>query len=90
MRAEVVAKSEKAYEDAFAVAKERMQPTHPIRLGLALNYSVFCFEILRAPARACEMANSAFRAAIAGLEAVKDDHYKDSTLIMQARIELFS
>merc|ERR1712130_200098 len=33
-----------------------MQPTHPIRLGLALNFSVFYYEILNSPDRACHLA----------------------------------
>jgi len=54
--AEVIDESEKAYDEAFKVAKEEMQPTHPIRLGLALNYSVFFYEIKNAPDRACQLA----------------------------------
>ena len=52
----VVDKSQEAYKDAFDVAKEGMQPTHPIRLGLALNFSVFYYEILNSPDKACQMA----------------------------------
>lgn len=52
----VVDNSQKAYQEAFDVAKEKMQPTHPIRLGLALNFSVFYYEILNAPDKACELA----------------------------------
>ena len=33
-----------------------MQTTHPIRLGLALNFSVFYYEILGSPDRACHLA----------------------------------
>ena len=33
-----------------------MQTTHPIRLGLALNFSVFYYEILNSPDRACHLA----------------------------------
>lgn len=45
-----------AYNDAFEIAKAEMQPTHPIRLGLALNFSVFYYEILNSPDRACHLA----------------------------------
>merc|ERR1719188_1322725 len=57
--------------------------THPIRLGLALNYSVFQFEVLNETDEACKKARTAFEDAIAELDNVAEDSYKDSTLIMQ-------
>uniref|UniRef100_A0A672YZ77 Tyrosine 3-monooxygenase/tryptophan 5-monooxygenase activation protein, zeta polypeptide n=1 Tax=Sphaeramia orbicularis TaxID=375764 RepID=A0A672YZ77_9TELE len=57
--------------------------THPIRLGLALNYSVFFYEIENKPEEACKLANQAFDDAIAVLDTLPKDSYKDSTLIMQ-------
>ncbi len=51
-----ISESQKAYQEAFDIAKEKMQPTHPIRLGLALNFSVFYYEILNAPDKACQLA----------------------------------
>jgi 14-3-3 protein len=51
-----VNESKNAYQAAMDVAKEHMQPTHPIRLGLALNYSVFFYEIQNAPDQACQLA----------------------------------
>lgn len=48
--------SQKAYQDAFEISKAKMQPTHPIRLGLALNFSVFYYEILNSPDKACVLA----------------------------------
>uniref|UniRef100_A0A8C6LCV2 14-3-3 domain-containing protein n=1 Tax=Nothobranchius furzeri TaxID=105023 RepID=A0A8C6LCV2_NOTFU len=75
--------SEKAYKDAFEISKEEMQPTHPIRLGLALNFSVFYYEILNSPEEACKLAKQAFDDAIAELDTLSEESYKDSTLIMQ-------
>jgi len=75
--------SQKAYQDAFEISKAKMQPTHPIRLGLALNFSVFYYEILNSPEKACQLAKQAFDDAIAELDTLNEDSYKDSTLIMQ-------
>uniref|UniRef100_A0A6I8Q704 14-3-3 protein zeta n=1 Tax=Xenopus tropicalis TaxID=8364 RepID=A0A6I8Q704_XENTR len=75
--------SQKAYQDAFDISKTEMQPTHPIRLGLALNFSVFYYEILNCPEKACSLAKAAFDEAIAELDTLSEESYKDSTLIMQ-------
>lgn len=79
----VVDKSQQAYQEALDIAKSKMQPTHPIRLGLALNMSVFFYEILNSPDRACQLAKQSFEDAIAELDTLNEDSYKDSTLIMQ-------
>ncbi|KAL7199785.1 hypothetical protein ACSBR2_021979 [Camellia fascicularis] len=65
------------------IANTELAPTHPIRLGLALNFSVFYYEILNSPDRACSLAKQAFDEAIAELDTLGEDSYKDSTLIMQ-------
>ncbi|KAF7210023.1 14-3-3 protein beta/alpha-1 [Nothobranchius furzeri] len=75
--------SQEAYQQAFDISKGEMQPTHPIRLGLALNFSVFYYEILNNPDKACSLAKTAFDEAIAELDTLNEDSYKDSTLIMQ-------
>merc|ERR1740121_2837843 len=72
-----------AYSAAQEVAEKDLAVTHPIRLGLALNYSVFQYEVLQNPDEACKMARLAFEDAIAELDNVAEDSYKDSTLIMQ-------
>merc|ERR1739844_435598 len=72
-----------AYQAASAVASSDLPPTHPIRLGLALNFSVFYYEILNSPDRACHIAKQAFDDAIAELDTLNEESYKDSTLIMQ-------
>ncbi|KAK9066909.1 hypothetical protein SSX86_014233 [Deinandra increscens subsp. villosa] len=72
-----------AYKSAQDIALSDLAPTHPIRLGLALNFSVFYYEILNSPDRACNLAKQAFDEAIAELDTLGEDSYKDSTLIMQ-------
>ena len=88
-----------AYKTASEVANTDLPPTHPIRLGLALNFSVFYYEILNSPDQACQLAKQAFDDAIAGttchllrspqsdalaeLDTLSEESYKDSTLIMQ-------
>ncbi|KAJ2612218.1 protein BMH2 [Coemansia reversa NRRL 1564] len=76
-------KSLEAYKAATETANTELTPTHPIRLGLALNFSVFYYEILNSPEKACHLAKQAFDDAIAELDSLSEDSYKDSTLIMQ-------
>ncbi|GAB0185660.1 14-3-3 protein theta [Grus japonensis] len=82
-RKQTIENSQGAYQEAFDISKKEMQPTHPIRLGLALNFSVFYYEILNNPELACTLAKTAFDEAIAELDTLNEDSYKDSTLIMQ-------
>jgi len=72
-----------AYKSAQDIALTDLPPTHPIRLGLALNFSVFYYEVLNSPDRACHLAKQAFDDAIAELDTLNEESYKDSTLIMQ-------
>ncbi|XP_030292822.1 14-3-3 protein epsilon isoform X1 [Sparus aurata] len=82
-RKEAAENSLVAYKAASDIALTELPPTHPIRLGLALNFSVFYYEILNSPDRACKLAKEAFDNAIAELDTLSEESYKDSTLIMQ-------
>ncbi|XP_074643840.1 uncharacterized protein LOC141900722 isoform X1 [Tubulanus polymorphus] len=75
-------KSLESYTKAQEIAGS-LPTTHPIRLGLALNFSVFYYEILSSPEKACGLAKKAFDDAIAELDTLSEESYKDSTLIMQ-------
>jgi len=75
-------KSLEAYLQAWT-AGEKLLTTHPIRLGLALNFSVFYFEIRNEPTKAIELAKKAFDDAIPELDNLSEDSYKDSTVILQ-------
>ncbi|OVA18895.1 14-3-3 protein [Macleaya cordata] len=82
-RKDAADQSLKGYQAASNTANTDLPSTHPIRLGLALNFSVFYYEILNSPERACHLAKQAFDEAIAELDTLSEESYKDSTLIMQ-------
>ncbi|KAH9912625.1 14-3-3-like protein [Epithele typhae] len=54
-----------AYKAAYKHAMATLVPTHPTRLGLALNFAVYFHDIMRSPERACHLAKHAFDEAIA-------------------------
>jgi len=80
---DIKAKAEEFYKKAMDVAEANLNETHPTRLGLALNFSVCYYEILKKPEKACDLAKKSFDAAIEKLDTLNDASYKDSTLIMQ-------
>jgi len=82
-RTEAGQNSLEAYQKALKLAEEHLLTTHPIRLGLVLNFSVFYFEIMNQHAEACKLAKRAFDEAIAELDSLTEDSYKDATVIMQ-------
>lgn len=58
-RDELVKNAASNYASAKPVADKRLQPTHPVRLGLYLNYSVFMYEIQDKESEAQLLANEA-------------------------------
>ncbi|KAL6890134.1 hypothetical protein ACP4OV_008897 [Aristida adscensionis] len=88
-----------AYQHAMVVASSELAPAHQIRLGLALNFSVFFYEIMNCHERdirdrsslpdaafwahACQVAKQAFDEAVAEINSAGEGAYKDSTLMMQ-------
>lgn len=72
------------YQQALTLAEASLDPTHPTKLGLALNFSVFKYEILMSPSEACQMAKQAFDDAIPTLDTLTEEAaYKDATMILQ-------
>jgi len=82
-RAEAAERALQAYKAAQELAVKHLSTTHPIRLGLALNFSVFFFEILNMPNDACTLARQAFDDSCKDLDHLNEESYKDATLIMQ-------
>ena len=52
---DIVTKCKEAYSAAMEVAGS-LAPTHPVRLGLVLNFSVFYYEIAEDRKKSCELA----------------------------------
>lgn len=74
-----------AYKEATDIvfADNGLPPTHPIRLGLILNFSVFFYEILGERVKAVVLAKEAFEEAITQINTLTEECYRDTTLIMQ-------
>ncbi|RHZ18696.1 hypothetical protein DYB37_009538 [Aphanomyces astaci] len=72
-----------SYDKAWSLMTTELPPTHPLRLGLALNFSVFYSDIMNSPDRAIRLAKQSFDDAIEELDALSEDNYRDTTLIMQ-------
>ncbi|EZG46380.1 14-3-3 family protein [Gregarina niphandrodes] len=78
-----IQKASENYKKAMESASQGLPPSHPIRLGLCLNYSVFLYEIEDQPKEAKELAKKAFDEALDNLDSAGELEYKDSTLILQ-------
>jgi 14-3-3 protein epsilon len=76
--------AQESYQEALTLAEGTLDSTHPSRIGLALNYSVFNYEILNQHTEAIKIAQKAFDEGIQNLENLTDEHaYKESTMILQ-------
>ncbi|XP_021724815.1 14-3-3-like protein B [Chenopodium quinoa] len=64
----VAEESLKTYEEAMAIAVAQLSPIHPARLGLALNFAVFYYEVLNSYQRAHHLAKEAFDEAMSELD----------------------
>ncbi|KAH6775740.1 general regulatory factor 12 [Perilla frutescens var. hirtella] len=82
-RKELANQSLEEHEKATTNAEAELPRTNPIRLGLALNYSVLYYEILNLPERACHLAKKVFDEAIPDLVSLDEETYKDSAQILE-------
>jgi len=72
-----------AYDKAMTIANSTLAPTHPIRLGLVLNFSVFHYEIMKQHDAGQQLAKKAFDEAATELDSLDDESYRESNLIVQ-------
>lgn len=71
------------YKSSLDLAIQNLKPTNPIRLGLALNFAVFYYEILNSTDHACNLAKQAFDDCMAELDTLSEEAYNESSAIMQ-------
>lgn len=72
-----------AYKEASTVAEQELQPIHPIRLGLALNLSIFHYDTFTDHERAHQIAKQAVDDSTAEVNTLSEESYKESTVIIQ-------
>ncbi|KAI0062859.1 14-3-3 protein [Artomyces pyxidatus] len=72
-----------AYKAAYKHSLSTLEPWHPTRLGLALNFAVYYRDVRASPERACHLAKHAFDEAVAMLNDMPEQAFKDSVMILQ-------
>ena len=77
---EVKQKAKTAYEEANAID---LAACNPIKLGLALNFSVFNYEVLKDHAKACELADNALQQALDKIDELEEDDFRDAKSIIE-------
>ena len=60
-----------------------LNPCNPIRLGLALNFSVFHYEVLQNKSKACELGESALSDALEKIDDVDEETFRDAKSIIE-------
>ena len=77
---DVKTKAKRAYEEANAIT---LPACNPIKLGLALNFSVFNYEVLKDHAKACELADNALQSALDKIDELEEDDFRDAKSIIE-------
>merc|ERR1711862_59324 len=81
-RQEIAASAASTYEQGLKQA-EALESCNPVRLGIALNCSVFQHEVLRETQKAVDTATVAFNTAAAEIENFSPERKQDSMLTIQ-------
>ncbi|KAK8883379.1 hypothetical protein M9Y10_046029 [Tritrichomonas musculus] len=76
-------KAKASYEAAMNIATSELTKANPAFLGLALNYSVFLYEIIGQKEDAIKLADKSFKEAVDLLDELGEDEYSEATLILQ-------
>ena len=70
----------KAYTEANGIT---LPPCNPIKLGLALNFSVFHYEVMKDHKKACALAEESLQAALDKIDDLGEEDFRDAKSIIE-------
>merc|ERR1712146_41914 len=82
LRTKFVKKSRTGYT-AAQTHSQTLNACNPIRLGLALNFSVFYYEVLNDHKKACELGEKALADALEKIDEVDEETFRDAKSIIE-------
>ena len=71
------------YNKATDIANKDLDACNPIRLGLALNFSVFYFEVMNDHKKACELGEHALQTALEKIDDCDEETFRDAKSIIE-------
>lgn len=71
------------YNKATEISNKDLDPCNPIRLGLALNFSVFHFEVMNDHKKACELGEHALQTALEKIDDCDEETFRDAKSIIE-------
>lgn len=77
---EVKSEALKAYTEANGIT---LPPCNPIKLGLALNFSVFHYEVMKDHKKACQLAEESLQAALDKIDDLGEEDFRDAKSIIE-------
>ena len=74
---------QKALQSYDEANKIDLPPCNPIKLGLALNFSVFHYEVMKNHKAACQLADEALQNALDKIDELEEDDFRDAKSIIE-------
>ncbi len=71
-----------SYKEAEVAGRE-LPACNPIKLGLALNFSVFYYEVMQDSKQACQLAENALQEAMNKIDEVDEETFRDAKSIIE-------
>ena len=71
------------YSKATEISNKDLDACNPIRLGLALNFSVFYFEVMGDHKKACELGEHALQSALEKIDDCDEETFRDAKSIIE-------